>query len=112
MGASLYSLEKIWKESRNKPVEILGMENLIQIGILTVESNTKLPAKGFSIHEHSHEFAYIIEGNAIIGTDEGENEVKEGELLYNKPGTPHYTFNKSSKPAKILWLVTPSLKNR
>jgi quercetin dioxygenase-like cupin family protein len=111
MGGSVFSLGESWKDSTNKPVELLKIENVVELGILTVESNTKLPADGFSIHKNSHEFACVIEGEVIIGTDEGEKVVKAGELLYNKPGTPHYTFNKSSKPAKILWFVIPPLKN-
>lgn len=110
MKTSVFSLGKPWKDSFNNPVELIGVENAIEVGVLTVEPNTKLPAEGFSIHENSHEFGYVIEGDVFIGTDEGEQEIKEGELLYNKPGTPHYTFNKSSKAAKIFWFVAPPLK--
>ena len=109
--SSIFSLEKSWEESINKAVELLRVENVVELGVLTVESNTKLPVEGFSIHENSHEFAYVIEGEVVIGTDEGEKVVKAGELLYNKPRTPHYTFNRSSKPAKIFWFVIPPLKN-
>jgi mannose-6-phosphate isomerase-like protein (cupin superfamily) len=109
MKSSVFSLEKKWQDSINKPIEVLMIKDTIEIGILTVQPNTRLPPEGFSIHQNSHEFGYVIEGEIIIGIDEGEKIIKEGELLYNKPGTPHYTLNKSPKPAKILWFVTPPL---
>lgn len=111
MESSIFSLEKLWEESINKTVELLRVENVVELGVLTLESNTKLPAEGFSIHENSHEFTYVIEGEVVIVTDEGEKVVKAGEeLLYNKPRTPHYTFNRSSKPVKIFWFVIPPIK--
>lgn len=110
MKTYVFSLVKLWNESINKSTEVIRVENIIQAGVLTVEPNAKLPAEGFSIHENSHEFGFVAEGDVVIGTDEGEKEVKEGELLYNKPGTPHYTLNKSSKTAKIFWFLAPPLK--
>ena len=107
MSNIIFSLEKLWEEAINKPIEILKAENVVEVGVLLVEPNTRLPEKGFSVHENSHEFAYVIEGEVVIGTDEGEKEAKAGEFFYNKPGTPHYALNKSSKPAKILWFVIP-----
>lgn len=110
MESPIFSLEPLWEESTNKPVELLRVEHVVEMGVLTVEPTTKLPREGFSIHEASHEFAYVIEGEVVIGTNEGEKVVKTGELLYDKPKTPHYTFNRSSKPAKIFWFLIPPLK--
>ena len=47
MESAIFSLEKLWEESINKAVEILRVENVVELGVLTVESNTKLPAEGF-----------------------------------------------------------------
>jgi len=109
MSNIIFSLEKLLEEAANKPIEVLKVENVVEVGVLLVEPNTRLPEKEFSVHKNSHEFAYVIEGEVVIGTDEGEKEVKTGKFFYNKPGTPHYTFNKSSEPAKILWFVIPPL---
>ncbi|MDN5331952.1 MAG: hypothetical protein PWP45_1177 [Tepidanaerobacteraceae bacterium] len=111
MKSLIFSLEEYFEKTINNPAAILEVKNIVKCGILSVEPNTKLPKEGFSIHEKSHEFAYIIEGEVVIGTDEGEKLVRSGELLYNKPGTPHYTFNKSQKTAKIFWFVIPPLEN-
>lgn len=110
MESSIFSLKKLLEESINKATEIFKIEDVVELGVLTVEPNTRLPAEGFSIHKDSHEFGYVIEGEAIIGTNEGEMVVKAGELLYNKPGTSHYTFNRSPKPLKIFWFVIPPLE--
>lgn len=111
LGNTIFYLREDFERQINKPVEILKVENKVGLGILTLESDIRLPKKGFSIHENSHEFAYVIEGEVVIGTDEGEKIVKAGELLYNEPGTPHYTLNKSSKSAKIFWFVIPPIEN-
>ena len=98
-----------WKEALNKAIEIMKISD-IQIGIDSILPNTRLPPTGFSIHPNSHEFAYILEGKVILGTDEGEIELKKGDFLYNPPGTPHYTLNKFESICKLLWVLSPPIE--
>ncbi|MCD6275518.1 MAG: cupin domain-containing protein [Thermoplasmata archaeon] len=100
--------EKLWKESINRAMPIFNNEN-VEMGILTLAPGERSPKEGFSIHPNSEEYAYVLEGEIIFCTDEKCYTLKEGDLMYNSKGTPHYTENKSEKIAKILWAVSPPL---
>lgn len=103
-------MDEYFEGEMNEAISIFDIEENIQVGVLTLEPETRLPAEGMSEHEHSHEFSYVIEGEVILGTDSGEKKIKKGELMYNKPGTSHYTINRSSDPAKVLWFLSPPME--
>jgi len=107
MKGRIHHLNSMWSISENKALEVFKNDQ-IQVGILLLNPNSRLPETGFSIHENFHEFAYIIEGEVILGTSSDETLLKAGDFMYNKPGTPHYTKNISSIPAKILWFLLPT----
>ncbi|MFP4051363.1 MAG: cupin domain-containing protein [Thermoplasmata archaeon] len=109
MSPDVKTLEDEWAESINNALSLYEIDDNIEVGILTLEPQTRLPEEGYSVHEGSHEFAYVIEGEVTINTEDEEKTVKEGELIYNSPGTKHYTSNKTKKEAKILWFVAPPL---
>ncbi len=102
-------MDKKFQDALNEALTLFEVEEIIQVGILELEGNTRLPSEGMSEHEDSQEFSYVIEGEVIIGTESGEKKVKEGELMYNQPGTKHYTRNGKSKPAKVLWFLAPPM---
>ena len=109
MSPDVKQLKDKWAESINNALSIYDIGDNIQVGILTVQPKTRLPENGYSVHEGSHEFAYVIEGEIMIGTEDEEIIVKEGELNYNSPGTKHFTSNNKEKKAKVLWFVAPPL---
>lgn len=109
MEPEIKTLQEKWAESLNEALPLFNIEGNIEVGVLTLEPHTRLPDEGFGAHEESHEFAYVIEGEVLFGTENGEKEMSEGDLMYNKPGTKHYTLNETSKKAKILWFVSPPL---
>lgn len=111
MGTHIFSCSNFWKDAINKAQTILRLANITEIGILKVEPLARLPKSGFSIHENSYEFGYVLEGNVIIGNGIEEKEIKEGEMFYNDPYTPHYTSNNTIKPSKVLWFLIPPLNN-
>lgn len=111
VGTHILSCSNSWENAINKAQTIFKLANAVEIGILKVEPLAKLPESGFSIHENSHEFGYVLEGNVIIANNEEEREIKEGEMFYNDPGTPHYTLNNTTKPSKVLWFLIPPLNN-
>lgn len=96
-------------EAVNEALSLFNIEDNIQVGLLKLEPETRLPSEGMSEHESCHEFSYVIQGQVILGTEAGEKRMKEGELMYNKPGTKHYTYNDTSKPAKLLWFLSPPM---
>ncbi|WP_461863615.1 cupin domain-containing protein [Thermococcus sp.] len=101
----VYNFNGKWNECLGHAIKVLEIEDRIQVGILTMPPHSKLPEEGVSIHKNHHEFAYIIEGEVVLITDKGEFQIKTGEFSYNEPNTPHYTLNKTNKPAKILWML-------
>ncbi len=109
MGSKIISIEEKWSEALNEALSLIKIQEEVQMGILELEPKVRLPEDGFSIHERSHEFSYVIEGEIVVVTEEGEIRVKKGSLLYNEPGTSHYTYNPSSTPAKALWILAPPM---
>lgn len=107
MGTEVLKLEDKWKASINEALSLFNIDDNIQVGILTLEPNTRLPEEGLSVHGESHEFAYVIEGKVCIGTEDGEKVIEKGDLAYNTPGTEHYTINKTGERAKVLWFLSP-----
>lgn len=107
MPCEVHHLNSMWEASQNKALEIFKNDQ-IQVGILVLTPDTRLPETGFSVHESFHEFAYIIEGEVVFGTPFDETHLKAGDFMYNKPSTPHYTKNISNIPAKILWFLLPN----
>ncbi len=100
--------EDKWKESLNKAMEIFNNTNA-ELGIFALAPGERSPKEGFSVHPKSEEYAYILEGEVIFCTDRECYTLKKGDLMYNAPGTPHYTENKGKEVAKILWAVSPPL---
>ncbi|MDJ0270496.1 MAG: cupin domain-containing protein [Aigarchaeota archaeon] len=97
---------KLWDNAKDNAVSILKTDKL-EIGILEISPGVRLPKEGYSIHSENDEFAYILSGEVTFGTDKESIKLEEGMVMYNKRGTPHYTVNLSSKPARILWILSP-----
>ncbi|MGM0404938.1 MAG: cupin domain-containing protein [Thermoplasmatota archaeon] len=103
-------MEEKLDHALNEALSLFRIEDNIQVGLLKLEPKTRLPPDGMSEHELCHEFSYVIQGEVILGTESGEKRMEEGEMMYNRPGTKHYTYNDSSKPAELLWFLSPPLE--
>ncbi|GBC69013.1 hypothetical protein HRbin01_00704 [archaeon HR01] len=104
--------EKTWDSSSGK-VSVLVDESLsgrLIAGVVVLEPGQRLPAKGFSQHLESDELAYVVEGSAIFGKEDGEFLIKESDLVFNPRGTKHYVINPGDKPCKIIWALAPPIK--
>ena len=100
--------EKKWKESINRAIAVFENENA-EVGIFALSPGERAPREGFSVHPHSEEYAYVLEGEVVFCTDRECYSLREGDLMYNSKGTPHYTENRGNRVAKILWMVSPPL---
>jgi len=109
MSPKKFSLEEIYSKEQNKAIPFIEIKDQVEVGVLTITPNRRLPETGFSVHEKSHEFAIVLEGEISFYTDSEKIIVEKGEFLYNPPGTPHYVINESKKEARILWFVAPPL---
>lgn len=98
-----------WQNAFNKAIPIIK-KDAVQIGIITFPPKTRSPANGFSIHKENEEFAYILSGELLFCTDKNCYKVREGDLLYNSKGTPHYILNEGDKPVKVLWVLSPPIE--
>ncbi|MEN2974827.1 MAG: cupin domain-containing protein [Candidatus Caldarchaeales archaeon] len=106
MAESYLLDEKYWSRAVNNAITIIKTDHL-EIGILEISQGVRLPKEGYSVHGENDEFAYILSGEVIFGTDKESIKLAEGSFLYNKKGTPHYVTNLEDKPAKILWVLSP-----
>ncbi|MFS4474396.1 cupin domain-containing protein [Chryseobacterium sp. T20] len=80
-----------------------GRFDLVE-GILPVGS--RLP---FHVHTKYSETFYVVEGEAMVLTDESETLLKAGEHCFIPRNTPHSIFNNSGdKELKALAVASPS----
>jgi quercetin dioxygenase-like cupin family protein len=104
--------EDLWSTSRGRVTVLVGRkpgETLIA-GVLVLDPGQRLPSEGFSQHPESDEIAYITEGSAIFGTEEGEIEIKASDLILNPRGTKHYVRNNGDKPCRMIWALAPPIR--
>lgn len=100
-----------WLNATGKAMELIYdyERKCIAMGILAVRPGERLPSTSYSVHEQSDEFAIVIEGELFFGTDREEKLIVQGDIVYNKRGTPHYVQNRATKLAKVIWAVSPPL---
>ncbi len=104
--------EDEWARSSGK-VSVLVKEPLsdrIMAGILVLSPGQRLPVEGLSVHEESDELAYVVKGDAVFGTEEGEIRLREGDLLFNPRGTKHYIENVGEEECRVVWALSPPIK--
>ena len=62
------------------------------------------------IHPHQDEFILVQEGELHVKLDGVWSVAKAGDLVRMPKGVPHGYFNKSDKPARALFWVSPAGK--
>ncbi len=104
-----YKLEDIMKDSLDRAQPFFTIPDKIEVGVLVLSPGKRLPDKGYSVHDKSHEMAIVLDGEIHFYTDRESIVLRKNDFLYNPPGTPHYIINKSNKETKILWFVSPPI---
>ncbi|MEM4297276.1 MAG: cupin domain-containing protein [Nitrososphaerota archaeon] len=104
--------EKTWRSSSGRVTVLLdeSMSGRLMAGILVLEPGQRLPAEGFSQHSESDELAYVVEGSAIFGGEDGEILMRGSDLVFNPRGTRHYVRNAGDKPCKMIWFLAPPIR--
>ena len=64
------------------------------------------------VHPHQDEFILVQEGQLELKLDGVWQTAKAGDLVRMPKGVPHGYFNKSDKPARALFWVSPAGKLR
>lgn len=57
-------------------------------------------------HE-GEEFGYVTEGTITVVVDKERYQAKKGESFHLSCDKPHYLENKTSHPAKAIWISSP-----
>jgi quercetin dioxygenase-like cupin family protein len=70
----------------------------------------KIMPGGTSIKDDPHpgeEFGYILEGSVTLVLNTNKYTLKKGETFYYLANQPHYLYNHTNTPCKVLWISTP-----
>jgi transcriptional regulator with XRE-family HTH domain len=62
--------------------------------------------------DHAHdgeEFAYVLSGAVVFTVDGVENRLEAGDAVHFKATVPHLVRNDETRPAEVLWVLTPRL---
>jgi len=85
-------------------------------GLTTIGVNlTRLPPGVWSSqrhwHSHEDELVYVMEGELILVTDDGEERLRAGDYAAFKAGEPngHHLINRSARDAVVLEIGTRDL---
>ncbi len=60
------------------------------------------------LHRVARQFFYILEGNAVMCTDDGHVELAANDGVTILPGTIHRFTNQSTAPVRFLVISTPT----
>ena len=60
------------------------------------------------VHPHQDEYIYVLEGRIDLILDGKTQVAHTGDLVRMPRGVPHGYFNKSDKPARALFWVSPA----
>ncbi len=93
------------------PREKRALGNAVGLEKMGVNLTTLFPGKESSLrHHHSHEeeFVFILEGQVVLRTDEGEQVLGPGMCAGFPAGTNngHHLVNRSDQPARYLEIGT------
>ncbi len=65
--------------------------------------------KGGYIPKHRHKEVYhiqfVLKGSYIVGVEDREYKVKEGDIIYIKPGEIHWYINNSEEDVEFLCII-------
>ena len=104
----------ITKSGEGTKLNILGQTYYIKAwceSSFAFETNSE-PGQHVPVHIHPHqdEFILVQEGELDLKLDGVWTKAKTGDLVRMPKGVPHGYFNKSDKPCKALFWVSPAGK--
>ena len=104
----------ITKSGEGTKLNILGQTYYIKAwceSSFAFETNSE-PGQHVPVHIHPHqdEFILVQEGELDLKLDGVWTKAKAGDLVRMPKGVPHGYFNKSDKPCKALFWVSPAGK--
>ncbi len=102
----------ITREGTGTRLEILGQTYYLKAYCDTTfafETNS-LPGQFVPVHIHpkQDEFILVLDGELDLKLDGNWSKARAGDLVRMPKGIPHGYFNKSDKPARALFWVSPA----
>lgn len=87
--------------SRQRVGRAIGLKNF-GVNLTTLAPGSQSALRHW--HEMQDEFVYVVEGELILITDEGEQVLKPGDMAGFAAGVPngHHLINRSARPATYL----------
>jgi uncharacterized cupin superfamily protein len=103
--------------SRVLPREKRALGDALGLKKLGVNLTTLFPGKESSIRHHhtrEEELVFVLEGEVVLRTDEGEQVLTAGTCAGFRPGTGngHQLVNRSDRPARYLEIGTRDPEDR
>ena len=82
-------------------------------GLVIVEVDIK-PGAGHSFHIHpdQEELIYVLQGRIEQWLEKETRELQAGDSAFIPAGTVHASFNSTSGPARLLAILSPSVKEQ
>jgi uncharacterized cupin superfamily protein len=86
---------------------------LKQIGVNLLELNAGAWSSQRHWHTEAEEFVYVLAGEVVLVTDDGEEILRTGDCAAFLPGhrDGHHLQNRSGAPARVLEIGSASLRN-
>jgi mannose-6-phosphate isomerase-like protein (cupin superfamily) len=67
-------------------------------------------AETWHVHRQAGQFFYVLEGSAVMCTDDGDVELTAGEGVAIRPGTVHRFTNQSRARVRFLVISAPTTR--
>lgn len=102
--------DRLWDDSWGKVLTLISEEECRELvaGICTFQPGQRVPQEGFTSHAGA-ELSLMLAGELVIGTNDEERVIRNGELLLLERGIPHYSENRTSIEAKLIWVIAPAI---
>jgi transcriptional regulator with XRE-family HTH domain len=85
-----------------------GFDRALEPLLVTIEPGDE--AGRWDDHAHEgEEFAYVLSGALVFTVDGVEHRVEAGDGIHFRSTVPHRVRNEDSRPAEVLWVLTPRL---
>ncbi len=67
------------------------------------------PIRGDDYAHEGEEFAHVLSGALVFAVDGMEHRLETGDSIHYQSTVPHLIRNEDTRPAEVLWVLTPRL---
>ncbi len=85
-----------------------GFERALEPLLVTIAPGEAGDPRDDYAHE-GEEFAYVLSGALVFSVDGVEHRLEAGDSIHYRSTVPHLIRNDGSRPAEVVWVLTPRL---